>query len=88
MVNKRQSVAASDSTGACRSINSVRTPPEAGEVGPEGLVYRTGLGTGCVWSGFTSGAGVRYALDFLDTAVKCISAHQSALVARFIFEAV
>jgi hypothetical protein len=46
VVNKRQSVAASDSTGACSSITSVRTTPQAGEVGREGLVYRTGLGPG------------------------------------------
>jgi len=46
VVNQLQSVAASDSTAACSSINSVHTTPQAGEVGPESLVYRTGLGTG------------------------------------------
>jgi hypothetical protein len=46
VVNQRQSVAASEPTGACTSINSVHTTPQAGEVGPESVVYRTGLGTG------------------------------------------
>jgi hypothetical protein len=35
-----------DAGGAGSSVNSVHTTPQPGEIGPESLVYRTGLGTG------------------------------------------
>ena len=35
-----------DAGGTGSSVNSVHTTPQPGELGPESLVYRTGLGTG------------------------------------------